>query len=458
MDFVSNKTIEKLKYDLVRDKYVTFEDIEHAQELAYAQNINIGQALINSGLMTEEMLLKFLEDKLHIPYVDLDGYEIDKRCLDFISFKEALAYKILPLFEIEDTLTVAMSDPLDLFAIENIIERTQKVIEPVITSESGILRKINEYYETSSKVKDIDFAGDADYDWREELHANDLSEENIQNILRAILKTAIVKNVHELYFEQNEENLAVKVKIGYDFQDIGAIPNLLANSFITKLKTISGLDPTVNEIPQLGKLNFNVDNKTLTASVSAFPTIAGERIALKIYHPPRNISSIFEPEKANYIKEQLNKSGVVLVCGGSLSGKTHLIYSMLTDLIPENKTVMTLESIAKYKIPNIFQCELSENIGFNLDKAMRFIEFQSPNIIYFEGISSKEGFDYFTSLALKEKTVITEFYAENIEDLRTKFSHPEFSLFKSVINTLIFIHNKDSIEIFDKENLKRYLL
>ena len=145
MDFVSNKTIEKLKYDLVRDKYVSFEDIEHAQELAYAQNINIGQALINSGLMSEETLLKFLEDKLHIPYVDLDGYEIDKRCLDFISFKEALAYKILPLFEIEDTLTVAMSDPLDLFAIENIIERTQKVIEPVITSESGILRKINEY-------------------------------------------------------------------------------------------------------------------------------------------------------------------------------------------------------------------------------------------------------------------------------------------------------------------------
>lgn len=101
---------------------------------------------------------------------------------------------------------------------------------------------------------------------------------------------------------------------------------------------------------------------------------------------------------------------------------------------------------------------MSENIGFNLDKAMRFIEFQSPNIIYFEGISTKEGFDYFTSLALKEKTVLTEFYAENIEDLRTKFSHPEFSLFKSMINTLIFIHNKDSIEIFDKESLKRYLI
>lgn len=457
MDFINNKTIEKLKYDLVRDNFVTFEDIESAQELAYAQNINIGQALINSGIMDEETLLKFLEDKLHIPYVDLDGYEIDKKCLEFISFKEALAYKILPLFQIEDTLTVAMSDPLDLFAIENIIERTQKNIEPVITSESGVLRKINEYYETTSKVKDIHFEDNKDYDWREELHANDLSEDNLHNLLRAILKTAIVINVHEVFFEIGDEGLIVKFKINHENQETGTIPNLLVNAFISKIKTISGLDPMVNEIPQLGKLDFNVDGKTLTASVSAFPTIAGERVSLKIYHPPKDINNIFDLEKINFLKNALNNSGAILVCGGSLSGKTHLIYSILSYLTPENKTVMTLESIAKYKIKNIFQCELSENVGFNLDKAMRFVEFQSPDIIYFEGVPTRDGLEYFTSLTLKGKTVLTEFMAENIEDLRNKFSYPEFSMFKSTISALIFIHNQNSIEIFNKDDIQKYL-
>ena len=148
---------------------------------------------------------------------------------------------------------------------------------------------------------------------------------------------------------------------------------------------------------------------------------------------------------------------MVLICGASLSGKTHLIYSILSNLIAKTKNVMTLESIAKYRLKNIAQCELNENIGFNLDKAMRFIEFQSPDIIYFEGITTKEGLDFFTSLTLKNKALITEFLAENMDDLRRKFEFSEFTMFKSVISCLIFIHSKDSIEVFNKTDLEKYL-
>lgn len=475
MDLINNKTIEKLKYDLVRDELVTFDELEAAQEYAGAQNINVGAALINSGVISEDALLKFLEEKLHIPYVDLEGYEIDKKCLEFITFKEALNFKILPLFQIEDTLTVAMADPLDLFAVENIIERTGKMIEPVISSEAGISRKINEYYEMTSRVQDIQLEQDADYDWREELHAADLSEESLQKLLRSILKTAILKGVHELYFENaavavgpdasGAEGLSVNFKMnraGYEVSNTGTIPTLLVNPFVAKLKTLAGLDPTVSEIPQLGKLDFNVDNTVLTTSVSAFPTINGERISLKIYHPPKSVQELnLDPNKVGHLKKLLESSsqgGVVLVCGSALSGKTHVIYSILSELIPKNKTVMTFESVVKYKINGIHQCELNENVGFNLDKAMRFIEFQSPDTVYFEGIATKEGLDFFTSLTLKNKTLITEFLADNMDDLRKKFSYPEFSTFKSVLNCLIFIHNQNSIEIFDRENLKKYLV
>ena len=147
-----------------------------------------------------------------------------------------------------------------------------------------------------------------------------------------------------------------------------------------------------------------------------------------------------------------------MVCGSSLSGKTHLVYSILNELIPQNKTAMTLESIAKYKLNNIRQSELNEAVGFNLDKAMRYIEFQSPDIVYFEGIATKEGLDFFTSLTLKNKTLITEFLADNMDELRRKFSYPEFSMFKSVISCLIFIHSKDTIEFFDKEAIQKYLV
>ena len=341
---VDNKTIDKLKYDLVRDNLVTFEDLEKAQEVAAARNTNIGQVLISSSLISEEKLLDFLQEKLHIPSVNLDDYEIDKKCLNLISYQEAMNYKILPLFLIEDTLSVAMADPLDLFAIDKIIERTGKNIDPIISSEKSILKKINEYYETKGKVQDINLEKDKSYNWQDELHKDDLSEEHIRTLFRAILKHAIAQEVHELYFESTNEGLSVFFKKSMEAYMTGSIPELLINPFIQTLKTLCGLDPSVYEIPQLGKLNFNVDNCELTASISAFPTINGERISLKIYHPPKSLAQLgISPDKINILSENLNKPGVVLICGSSLSGKTHLIYSILSSgIIPKNKTVMSL--------------------------------------------------------------------------------------------------------------------
>ncbi len=455
---LDNKTLDKLKYDLVRDSLVTYDDIEHATELAIAQNTNIGQVLINTDLIKESVLMKFLEEKLHTPCVDLENYSIDKKCLDYITYKDALHFRILPLFIIEDTLTIAMADPLDLFSIDKIMQITKKNIDPVIASEKSILKKINEYYDVKSKVEDINIDKNKNYSWVDILHSDDLSTEHIQSLFRAILKQAIEQDIHELYFENTTEGLCVNFKKTQEIIKTGTIPSLLVNPFIQSLKLISNLDPNVFEIPQLGKLNFTVDNIELTASVSAFPTISGERILIKIYHPPIPIDRMnIPPQKIELIKQSLNKPGVVLICGASLSGKTHLIYSILSNLIPKFKNVMTLESIAKYNLKNVSQCELNENIGFNLDKAMRFIEFQSPDILYFEGIATKEGLDFFTSLTLKNKALITEFLAENMDDLRRKFEFSEFTMFKSVISCLVFIHNKESIEVFNREELDKYL-
>lgn len=458
MEFTRNKTLEKLKYDLVRDNLIKYEDLETAEQVAKAQNINVGQVLINSGIIQEEKLLKFLESKLHIPYVNLEDYSLDKKCLSYINFNNAQKYKVIPLFEIEGILTVAMSDPLDLFAIDKIVEDAKCEIEPVISSESAVIKKIEEYYHSTSSVGQI-FIDDNQpkYDWRNELHSEDLSDEHIQKLIRSILKQAISEDIHELFLEHIPNGLSVNFKKNSQIYSTGEIPSILVSSFIARLKVLSNLDPTVSELPQLGKLCFKVDSIPLIASISAFPTIHGERIALKIYKPPKTLKETGLNEKQiSVIKNSLNTAGIIVVCGSGLSGKTHMVYSILLDTATDKKNVMTIESITKYDLTNVNQCELNENIGFNLDKAMRFIEFQSPDILYFEGINTKEGLDYFTSLVLKDKIVITEFMAENIADLMKKMSLPEFAMFKSLLNCLIFIHSKDSIEVFDKNALEKY--
>lgn len=461
MEAVTNKTLEKLKYDLVRAGLVPYETLEQAQEIASAQNINIRTALINSGTLTEEILIKFLENKLHTPYVNLEDYSIDTKCLKFINYTDAKRFKILPLFKIEDALTVAMADPLDLFAIDRIVETAECTIEPVLASENAILKKIEEYYPNDISVGEIYTNSEqTGFDWRDELHSEDLSDTHMQKIIRAILKQAIIEQVHEVLFQREDAGLGVNFKKNGEVLNKGIIPSVLTLSFTAKLKTLAELDPSVSEVPQLGKLSFKVDDISVIASISTFPTIMGERIFLKIYKPPKSLNKIITNDsQLTIVKQALTTPGVILVCGSPLSGKTHVIYSLLLECAEKNKNknIMTLESIAKYNLENVNQCELNENIGFNMDKASRFIEFQSPDIIYLEGIKNKESFDYFSSLVYDNKTVIMEFLANNMEDLRNKMSISDFETLKSIISCIIFIHSKNSIEVFDKPTAQKYL-
>ncbi len=459
MEAVTNKTLEKLKYELVRDGIVSYEVLERADELAESQKINIGQALINSGVIEEVKLLKFLENKLHIPYVNLDDYSPDPKCFSLINYSDARRYKIIPLFKIEDVLTVAMADPLDLFAVDKIIESAECSIEPVIASESVILKKIDEYYNEAETVKEIYLEDSSDgFDWREELHKNS-GDDHIQRIIRAILKQAIIEKIHEIYFEQIDNGLGVYFKNNGETIEKGLLPSFLSAAFVVKLKTLSNLDPTVCEIPQLGKLCFKVDELMLTASISAFPTIMGERILLKIYKRPKLLEELIPDEKQRQkIRIAAESPGIILVCGSPLSGKTHVIYSILLDIANGKKNVMSIESIAKYNLPNVHQCELNENVGFNMDKALRFIEFQKPDILYLEGVKTKEGIEFLSELFYNDKTIITEFLANNMTDLRQKLNYIDFESFKSIISCLIFIHSQNSIEVFDKSTIKKYLV
>ena len=339
------------------------------------------------------------------------------------------------------------------------MESAECEIDPVLSSEESILKKIDESYKIDVTVGNITTNSNIEYDWQDELHKEDLSDNHIQKIIRAILKQAILEGIHEVTFQGEEEGLGVNFKKHGELNNKGVIPTALVSLFTAKLKTLSELDPSVSEVPQLGKLCFKVDNIIVIASVSTFPTIMGERIFLKIYKPPKTLEQIItNKSELSEIKSALETAGIILVCGSSLSGKTHVIYSLLLEAAKTNsKNIMTLESISKYELKGVNQCEFNENVGFNMDKAARFIEFQNPDIIYLEGIKSKESFDYFSSLVYNDKTIIMEFLANNMEDLRNKMSFSDFDTLKSILSGMVFIHSQNSVEVFNKESLQKYL-
>jgi len=473
-EYFSNKTIEKLKYDLVREKFLSFEDLTRAEELSKSRNLHIGQILIREKLISEETLLKFIENNLHIPYINLEDYSLDQECLAFISAEDAKKYKIIPLFRIEDALTIAMADPLDLFVLNNLIKSVNCQIEPVICSERLILEAVNKFY-SFRNIKENEFKTTQGFDWRDELDSGIINEFQAEKVINAIIFQALSEEIYEIILENTGEGKFIKFKKENEIFEKGAIPVLLTPLFNSKLKSLSGIDPTAHEIPQLGKFNFtfttagvkqaeeglrhsgnlqthSFKGENITSIIATFPTVRGERITIKLYKSPETIKELSLPENDRlFLEQSIKKSGIVLISGASLSGKSFIAYSILNSLDKTNKNIMTVESIAKYDLIGVNQCELKEKVGFNFEKAAKFIDFQSPDIVYVEEIISNADIKYLSLLAESQKTVITEILAENIDVLFNKLESEDFKEFKKNVNCLIFVENKDKIQIIWKK-------
>jgi len=449
-EYFSNKTIEKLKYDLVRENLLSFEDLTRAEELSKSNNLHIGQILIQENLVSEETLLKFIENNLHIPYVNLEDYSLDKQCLDFISAEDAEKHKIIPLFRIEDVLTIAMADPMDLFVLNNLIKSVNCRIEPVICSERLVLEAINKFY-SSRNLKENNIEVSQGVDWRDELNFGIINEFQAEKVINAIIFQALSEDVYEIILENTNEGKIIKFKKNGEILKKGIIPVLLTPLFNSKLKSLSGLDPMTNEIPQLGKFNSIFSGENITAIIATFPAVKGERVAIKLYRPPETIKELsLNEEDKHFLEESINKAGIILISGPNLSGKSFIAYSILNSLDKINKNIMTVESIVKYDLTGVNQCELKEKVGFDFAKAVKFIDFQSPDIVYVEEVVSNDDIKYLSLLADSQKTVITEIKAENIEVLHNKLESEDFEEFKKNVNCLIFVENKDKIQIIWK--------
>ncbi len=462
---ITNKTFEKLKYDLVRSNLISYEDLTKAENIAQIQNKSLVQILIDQKIISEAALLEFIESKLHIPYVNLEDYKLDPECLKYIDKQDAANYKIIPLFKIEDVLTVAMTDPLNLFLFNNLLETVDYKIEPVLCSERSISNAIELYYNVNNPLyissEDVYADGiDSDnlYDAENFVWQNLLNKKNNSNIkseelLYAITYQAYQENVEEVFFENDNDtdNLVVKFKQLKQYTNTGSIPVLLKSTFISNLKKFSELDPSIVDIPQLGTFKISLEqekqDKYLNIVVASFPTVKGERFSLKLYRPPMNIDEFkLDKSSLNCIKSCLSKEGIILVCGESLSGKTSIIYSLLEYLQNKNKNIMTVESVIKYILPNINQCQLKEKAGFDFSKAIKHIYFQSPDVIYFEEIFDKDGLDFIYSFANTGKIVLTEYTVENKQKFMKKLETPAFDNIKELVSCIIFVEN-NKIEV-----------
>ncbi|HUP64685.1 MAG TPA: type IV-A pilus assembly ATPase PilB [Thermoanaerobaculia bacterium] len=363
----------------------------------------LGEALIKLGFVAEEDITECLSQQFGVPSINLNHFEIDSSVIKLIPADVARKYNILPVNKTGATITIAMADPTNVFAMDDIKFMTGYNVEPVVASEIGIKASIDTYYGSTSALElkkvmeDLQTSEAADLEVledEEELDVASLAEASeeapVVKLVNLILTDAIKRGASDIHIEPYEKEYRVRFRIDGILYEIMNPPLKLRDAMTSRMKILAKLDISEKRLPQDGriklKMKLNDKNKELDFRVSVLPTLFGEKIVLRLLDKDNLMLDMtklgFEPESLSLFEEAIFKPwGMVLVTGPTGSGKTNTLYSALSKVNSPEVNIMTAEDPVEFNLPGINQVQMKEQIGLNFAATLRSFLRQDPNIV-----------------------------------------------------------------------------
>ncbi len=427
---------------LVKEKIITPEQLEQANKTQKEQSCRLGSALVKLGFLTDEDVTNFLSRQYGVPAINLSYFEIDPAVVKLIPFETAKRYQILPLSRVGASLTIAMVDPTNVFAMDDIKFMTGFNIEPVVASESSILAGIEKAY-GSTKEEDLDTVmqsmsemGDSDVELQSEEQQMELAELEkaadeapVVKLVNVVLGDAVKRGASDIHIEPYEKEFRVRFRIDGILQSIMSPPLKLKDAITSRLKIMSKLDISEKRLPQDGrimlKMNVNGRKKQLDFRVSTLPTLWGEKIVLRLLDKENlrlDMTKLgFEAESlVKFEKAILKPYGMVLVTGPTGSGKTNTLYSAISRLNQPDTNIMTAEDPVEFQLGGVNQVQMKEQIGLNFAAALRSFLRQDPNIILVGEIRDFETAEIAIKAALTGHLVLSTLHTNGAPETITR--------------------------------------
>jgi type IV pilus assembly protein PilB len=404
---------ENLIEILLQNKVITLEQLDKAIKIQKAKGISLRRVLVDEKIISEEELLPLLSNRLYIPTLHLTKYKFDPDIINLIPRHVAWQYSVIPLSRIANTLTVAMADPLNIFALDDLKVITGCEVDIVLSPEDEILKALEAEY--ASKTKDmkqilkedtgLDFAlgkKDVELMKSEEIELSTALKESekpiIVKLVDAILTEALSKRASDIHIEPEYSGLRVRYRIDGGLHDIIQLPKKNQNAITARLKIISNLNITENRIPQDGRFKVRFEGKEIDFRVSSLPTTFGQKFVLRVLDKSNLSIGLgklgFSAEPNRIFKEAIAKPfGMILVTGPTGSGKSTTLYSVLNQLNTPEKNIVSIEDPVEYQIEGITQIQVKPDIGLDFSSGLRSVLRQSPDIIMVGEIRDTETAD-----------------------------------------------------------------
>ncbi|MDP3804196.1 MAG: GspE/PulE family protein, partial [Candidatus Omnitrophota bacterium] len=370
----------------------------------------------------------------NIPPIDLSKYKVDKEIAMLIPEKMARHYSLMPISKIGDVLTVAMSDPLNIFAIDDVKILTNYKIEPIIATENAIKEAIGVYYGTRreeiSKILEGLEASDMEIvEEDEHFNVSEITEESksapIVTVVSLILNEAMKKRASDVHVEPAEKLLRVRYRIDGNLRDVLTIPKKNQNAVLARLKIMSKLDITETRLPQDGRFKINFQGKEIDFRVSVLPAVFGGKIVLRALDKSSlNIGLEklgFLPGPLATFKLALTRPyGMILVTGPTGSGKSTTLYSIINQLNSPERNIITLEDPVEYELEGITQVQARPDIGLTFANGLKSVLRQSPDIIMVGEIRDFETADIAIKASLTGQIILSTLHTNDASGAITR--------------------------------------
>jgi type IV pilus assembly protein PilB len=385
---------------LVRGGLVTSEQLQQALADAKSSGTRLGYSLVKLGFVKEDHLTRMLAKQYRVQAVDLEKVTVDPKVLKTISPEVAYKHTVLPLRRVARSLTVAMANPTDLGAVDDLKFITNYNIEPVIVGEFTLRKHLERYYgkeddriaemlsslDEGISEDDLEFVEAKD----EEVNVAALQEQvdaaPVVKFINGLLTDAVMKGVSDIHIEPYETEVRVRYRIDGALQEVMKPPMKMKAALTSRVKILSDLNIAERRVPQDGRIKLRMKNKVVDFRVSTLPVIFGEKIVLRILDKGNltfDLASFgFEPKAQRDFMDAISKPyGMVLVTGPTGSGKTTTLYSALSKVNTEEVNIMTAEDPVEYNLHGINQVLVRTEIGMSFAAALRAFLRQDPNII-----------------------------------------------------------------------------
>jgi type IV pilus assembly protein PilB len=418
---------------LIKCKHIDAAMLENALDIQKQRQVPLKKILIEQRVISEEELLAVLSEQLFIPTLNLSKYKFDPALISLIPERVARQYCVIPLSRMGNTLTVAVSDPLNIFALDDLRITTGLEIDVVLSSEDDILKAIaSQYRQDVTTIQQLISEGQIDESQGgdkgvevvkpDEIELSSAVQDSekppIVKLTDVMLRQALLKRASDIHIEPEKDCLRVRYRIDGALHDAFKIPKTNQNAVLARLKIISNLDITENRLPQDGRFKVRYEAKEIDFRVSALPTTFGQKFVLRLLDKSNLSYGLDNLGYSEYpltvFRDAITKPfGMLLVTGPTGSGKSTTLYTILNQLNVPERNIITIEDPVEYRVNGITQVQVKSDIEFTFASGLRAILRQSPDIIMVGEIRDSETADIAIKAALTGQLVLSTLHTND---------------------------------------------